>query len=143
MQARRENRTVGSTGELLHPRKQRIATYGARHRLDDSGARIGLGNEHQPAQTLSGHDAVRIENHHVAVLATPAPAEIGDVAAFAFDTVPAPAIEDSPESVHCAAHPDPRLDLLDPCVGIHRVGQDEEIEPVGRAGRPQRLIGGA
>src|SRR5215475_1350928 len=81
MQARHEYRTVGSTGELLHPRKQRIATCGARGGLDDSGARIALRNQHELGQTVARHYAVRIENHHVAIVATPTPAKVRDIAA--------------------------------------------------------------
>src|SRR5215475_12144515 len=108
MQAGREYRTVRGTGKLLHPRKQRIATCGARHGLDDSGARIALRNQHEPGQTLPRHYAVRIENHHVAIVATPTTAKVRDVAALALDAVLAPTIEDASESIHRAAQLRPR-----------------------------------
>jgi hypothetical protein len=85
----------------------------------------------------------RVEHDHVAVVLAPPAAEIRDVAALALDAVPAPAIEDAPESSHLGAQLLPGVDLRDARVGIIAVAQDEEIEGVQLAGRFERFVGRA
>ena len=111
--------------------------------LNDAGARIGLCNQHQPGQAIARHDAVRIQHHHVAIVATPSATKIADVAALALDAVLAPAIEDAPEAVHRAAKLEPRSMLIDSRVRVRRVRQDEKVEAVARTCSRERFVGGA
>ena len=143
MQAGREQRPVDGGGELLDARIERVATGSARRRLDDSRIGIGLGDPDQRRQAVAAHHAVGIEHDHVTVLASPAAAEIGDVAALALDAVLAPAIEDAPEAAHCAVERRPGVDLRDADVGIAAVGEHEEIEAIECAGVAQRFVRGA
>ena len=100
---------------------------------------------HQPdqrGQALPAHDAVGVEDDHVAVVAAPAPAEVGDVAALALDAVLAPAVENAAEAVHFLAQALPGVELGDARVGIIAVAQHEEVEPVELARTHQRLVSG-
>src|SRR4029079_17949820 len=98
-----EQRPVDAGGELLDARVQRVAAGRARRGLHDARVRIRLGDAHERRQAIAGHDAVGVEHDHVTVLAAPAAAEVGDVAALSLDPVLAPAIEHAPESADGAA----------------------------------------
>ncbi len=140
VQSRGEERPVHRRRELLDARVQRVAPGGARRRLDDSGVGIRLADAHERRQAFAAHHAVGIEHDHVAVLASPAAAEVGDVAALALDPVLSPAIEDAAEAVDGAAERKPGIELGDARIGVAGVGQDEKVEPVERAGLLQRLV---
>src|SRR5271166_1751622 len=82
IQSSRENRAVEARRKLLNPAKDGFGPDKSRHRLNDSGARIGL---HQPDQRRYGHTrhhAVSIENHHITMTMTPTAAKICDISAL-------------------------------------------------------------
>src|SRR5262249_3452264 len=95
----------------------------------------------QGREARAAHDAVGVEDDHVPVLAAPAPAEVGDVAALALDAVPPPAIEDPAESADGGAQVDPCLAFGDQRVGLAAVAEDEEVEALRRSGGSERLPG--
>ena len=90
---------------------------------------IRLHQPHQGREALTAHDAVRVQDDHVPVLAAPAPAEVRDVAALSLDVVPAPAIEDRARTRSTDAHrSQPRLSLRHQRVGLGAVAENEEVE---------------
>ena len=96
VQAGGEHRPVDAAGELLHAREQR-APVDRRSARSGSCRRRGAAPSVAPARTsvVARHDAVGVEHDHVAVLAAPAPAEVGDVAALALQAHAAAAVEDA------------------------------------------------
>ncbi len=103
MQAGGEQRAVDAGGELLHARIQGFAPGRLGRALDDAGIGVGFHQLHQPLQAQAGHDAVGVEDHHVAVIAAPAAAEIRDIAALALDAMDAAPVEDAAEAIQFAA----------------------------------------
>src|SRR5689334_2597660 len=87
MKAGGKQRPVHASGKLLKPRMQGFTSDRHRHRLDNAGIRIGFHQLHQARDAVTRHDAVRVKYDHVTVVLTPAPAKVGDVAAFALDAV--------------------------------------------------------
>ena len=121
MQAGGEQRAVNPRCELLHARVHRLATHGTRCGLDDACAGVGLHQAQKPHETFAAYHAVRIHDHHVAIVPAPTAAEIGDVAALALNAVLAPAIEYVSEAIDGAAERVPRIDLGDTRVRIARI----------------------
>ena len=95
-------------------------------------------------QAVAAHHAVGVEHDHVAVVAAPAPAEVGDVAALALDAVLAPAVEDATEAVHRPAQLEPRRELRrrarpGRCCRTARRSRSARARPV----RVERFVGRA
>ena len=90
-------------------------------------------------ERLAGHDRVGVEDDHVAVVPSPAPEEVGDVAGLLVDRLPPLAVEDLPEAAHLLAELGPRDLLAHPLVGLVRIAQDEKIEIVGAVDLLHRL----
>lgn len=132
-----EQRAVDAAGELLDARTKRVAAHGHRRGLDDAGARVRFHQLHQPSQAVPRHDAVSVENHHIAVGAAPATTPVGDVAGFAFDAVRAAAIEDAAKAFDFPGQIKPRLQLGHAQVGVIAVTEDVQVEMRARAGLRQ------
>src|SRR4029453_19274511 len=93
----------------------------------------------QGREALTAHDAVRVEDDHVPVLAAPASTEVRDVPALSLDAVLAPAIEDRSEPVHGRAQIQPRLSLRHQRVGLAAVAENEEVEALAQTRGGHRL----
>ena len=139
VQAGGEQRAVHAGGELLQTRIQGVHARGLRPGLDDAGVGVGLHQAHQAAQALAAHDAVGVEHDHVLVLATPATAEVVEVAALALHAAATAAVEDAAEAFRLAAHVQPCLLFGDGDVGVVGVAEHEEVETVEVAAGGHRL----
>src|SRR5438094_874282 len=139
MQTGGEDRTIDAGRELLRAAIERVASRGLGGRLQDPDVGIRFGDLHESSDALSGHHAVGVEHDHVAIAASPAAAEIGDVAALALDAMRSPAIEDVAEA-DCPAEVEPAADLCNPCVGISRIGKHEKVEALALSGTMHRLV---
>ena len=117
MQARGEDRAIDAGRELLRPAIKRVPPCRFGGRLQNADVRIRFGDFHESSNAVAGHHAVGVEHDHVAIAASPAAAEIGDVAALSLDAVRSPAIEDVAEA-HSPAEVEPCADLGDPRIGI-------------------------
>ena len=141
MEPRGQQGAVDVVGELLHPGDERLPVHRLGRRLEYADVRPGLHDLHQPHQGLAAHDAVRVEDGHVPVAFAPPAAEVGHVAALPLGVACPLPVEDPPEGVFLRAEPVPGFLLLHPDVGIGGVAQQEEVEPVQGARRPDGSVG--
>ncbi len=94
-------------------------------------------------RVVTGHDAVGVEHHHVGVARSPAPAEVGDVAALAAKPHAPAAVEDAPEAVDGATPLGPRLLLAHDRLRVGAVAQHEEMKLARGADPLERVVDGA
>ncbi|MPL98195.1 hypothetical protein SDC9_44395 [bioreactor metagenome] len=132
---------VDVVGELLHPGDEGFPVHRLGGCLEDADVRPGLHDLNQPHQCLSRHDAVRIENGHVPVAFSPAPAEVGHVAALPLGVACPLPVEDTPEGAFFDAEAVPGLFLLHPDVRVGGVTQQEEVEPLQGSRLPDGVVG--
>ena len=123
-----EGFAVGGVGELHDAAEEGFCAEDAGGGLDDAGRRVFLHDADHVSEERAAHDAVGVEDDHVAVAFSPAAAEVGDIARLAIDGFAAFAVEDAAEAVELAAEFEPRELLLDPFVRIVGIGEDEEVE---------------
>src|SRR6202521_5368044 len=140
VQAGGEQRPVDAGRELLHAGIESVASRGTWRGLDDACVGIRFDQPNQRGQAFAAHHAVRVQHDHVAIILTPAPAEIGDVAALAFDPVLAPSIKNAAEATDRAAHVKPGGDFSNADIGLVRIGEHEEIEVLELARALQRIV---
>ncbi len=138
-----KQRPVNAGGELLTTRIERIHARRLRRRLDNAGVRVRFHHAHQTGQTLAAHYAVRIQHHHIAVLAAPATAEVVNVAAFTFHAAAAAAIEDLAGAAHVAHQLHPRLLLRHGDVGVVAVAEDIDVKMLALAAAHDGFPGSA
>src|SRR5438045_4367923 len=98
MQTRCEDRAIDAGRELLRPAIERVPPRRFGGRLQNADVGIRFGDLDEPSNAVAGHHAVGVEHDHVAIAASPAAAEIGDVAALPLDAMRSPAIEDVAEA---------------------------------------------
>ena len=135
-----EHRSVDVVGELLGARDERLPVHSRRRGLQDADIGAPLHDLHDPDHRRPLHDAVRVEDDHVAVVLSPAAAEVRDVAALALDVGAALAVEDMSEGVERRTEVVPRLLLRHPDVRVRGVAQDEDIEAIPLSGLRERLV---
>src|SRR5205807_7723558 len=111
VQAGGEQRPVDAGRELLHAGIESVAPRGTWRGLDDACVEIRFDQPNQRGQAFPAHHAVRIQHAHVTIVLPPAPAEISEVAALAFDPVLAPSIKNAAEATDRAAHVNPGGDF--------------------------------
>ncbi|KRB70514.1 hypothetical protein ASE07_07845 [Noviherbaspirillum sp. Root189] len=100
MQASGKQRAINARRKLLDAGIQGVAAGGCRSGLDDARTGIGFHHFDQIGQAPATHHAVGVEHQHVAIICTPTPAEIVDIAALALDATTATPIENAPESIN-------------------------------------------
>ncbi len=93
----------------------------------------------QPRERRSGDQAVRVEHDHVIVAAAPTGDEVLDVAGFARDVAPPPAIPHRNDRRERSAQPVDRDGLADPRVGVGRIREYDDFEAAVRADLAERL----
>ena len=128
-----EDRAVKRHGELLQPAPDRLAVDRLRDGLENSDAVILFHPPNELEEGRRAHQAVGVETDHVAILAAPAPAKIGDVAALAVEREFAAAIENPLGAVRRGDHAGPGQLLLERFFLVGRVAQDEELKTLERA----------
>src|SRR5262245_57309729 len=138
--ARREHRPIGSAGELLHPREQRLPTDHPGNRLHDSGLWMLVHQPYEPDERSSRHDTVGVEHDHVGVVAAPASQEVRDVAALPLDVVPPVPIEHPAESVDRTTRVRPGDLFRDLLFGISGITQDVEVEVIEASSLGKRAV---
>ena len=140
--AGREDRPVQAVGELLHSRDQGLAVHPLGGRLENPDPGVPLHGVDHAHPGLPGHDAVRVQDDHIAVVAAPAAAEVCDVAALPLRVGGPAAVEEV--SLHPRQAPElvPHRLLAHPDVGVRGVAEDEKVEtPLqsrGGQGAPHR-----
>ena len=77
-----ENGPVERRGKLHHAGEQGFASDELGHGLDDPRVGIGVHHRGKAADNAGLKNAVGIQDDHVTVAASPAPAEVADVSAF-------------------------------------------------------------
>ena len=142
VQARRKQRPVNTGGELLTARIERVHTGRFWRRLNDTRVRVGFHQTHHTAQAVTAHDGVSIQHHHVAVLVTPAAAEVIDVTAFTLHTTTTAAVEDLPFALHFCNQLHPRFLFCHADIRVVTVAQDVNVKMLRVAGRLHGLPGG-
>ncbi len=143
VQARGKQRPVNTGGKLLATRIQRIHTRRFRRRLDNAGVRVRLHQAHQTGQTVARHNGVGVQHHHIAVLVTPATAEVIDVTAFTLHTTAAATVKDLPFALHFCNQFHPRFLLSNADIGVVAIAQNINVEVRRVTGGFHRLPGSA
>jgi hypothetical protein len=117
-QSGRKHGPVDVIGELLHAGDKGFAAGCHRGCLKDADIGILLHESDETNQGAAAHDAVCVQDDHVAVTAPPTAAEIGDIAAFALNVRPAVAVVYVAEPVDFFTQFRPGGFLFNPTVGI-------------------------
>ena len=141
VQTGRKQRPVNTGGELLAARIKGVHSGRFWRGLNDTGVRVGLHQTHQTAQAVSAHDGVSIQHHHVAVLVTPATAEVIDVAAFTLHATTAATVEDLAFALHFCNQLHPRFLFRHADIRVVAVAQDVNVEMLRVACRLHGLPG--
>ena len=90
--ARSEERPVSARAELLDAGVESLVAYRSRRGLDHARVFVRFHQPDQRRQALARHDAVGVEDDHVAIGPAPAAAEVGDIAGLASGSPLPPAV---------------------------------------------------
>ena len=131
-------RAVELARELQHAREHGVAADELGRRLDQADLGIGVHPLDQAHHRAARHQAVGIEDDHVAVGAAPAGDEILDIADLAPQVAQPPTIVDPLRARHGLAQALPGLELGQPDIGVGRVAEDDQVDPVAAAVAPRR-----
>ena len=138
-----EHRAVQAGRELEDAGEQRFAVDGERRRLHQGHALIGLHDTHHPGHGLCLHQAVGVQQHHIAITPAPTADEFRDIAGLLGGVVLAIAVEDPPVGIQVAGRLVPQDLLFDPGIGVARVAQHEELEVLQQPGVAQGFVHGS
>lgn len=131
-----------AAGELLGTGVQRLVTADLVGGLQDAGTRVGFHQADQRQQAVAAHHAVGIQHHHVAVVATPAAAEVGHVAGLLLHAALTPAVVDAALAGKLLAQFRPGGQLGRAAFRIAAVRQDVHVEQTQGPSRRQRFATG-
>ena len=109
---------------------QRLYAASAGRSLDDSGFRVRFHHAHQRGYRLPGHHAVGIEHHHVAVIASPAAAEVRHVTSLAAGAALAQPVIESAAIAQLFTQSRPGGQLLQTQIRVIGIGKHIDIEQV-------------
>ncbi len=117
-QARGEKRRVKPIGKLLDTSKRGASVNNGRSSLKDPNLGLPVHHLHHGPNSVTGEEAIGVQNDHILILTSPAPQEISHVAAFVVEINPTPAIEEPTVSAELFHQFQPDLLFLQPDIRI-------------------------
>ena len=128
-----EEGTVERHRELLRSAPDRPAVDGLRNSLENTDAVVVFHSPNERDEGWRPHQAVCVEANHVAILAAPASAKIGDVAALAVEGQLAVSVENPVRADDLGHQPPPGEFFLEDFFLVDGVAQDKKVKMIERA----------
>ena len=125
-----ENRGIKPYGELLDSSEKSPAEHLIRQSLNDPHTRSALHHGDESGNKTCGHDAVRIQSHHIPVVGAPPSAEIRQISALPMARGAALAIMDPAPPSGSPTKIEPPPFLCDPVFRAVGVTEKKDVELV-------------